>query len=298
MTIVDDYCGHEQYFGAGKTGMSEPDEAPESGAHTDFREAMSYGDYLGLDQLLACQKPLSPQHDELLFITVHQSTELWLKLALHELAAARERIKADDLAPAFKMTARVSRIQAQLIQSWDVLSTLTPADYLAFRDYLGHSSGFQSYQYRLVEFVLGNKNRATLAAHRDRPRHHALLEAALATPSLYDEVIRLLSKRGFPIASSRLERDWSEPYATDPSVRDAWIAVYRDTKRHWDLYELAEELVDLDDSFQQWRFRHAKTVERIIGLKRGTGGTAGVAYLRKVLETSFFPELWEVRTLL
>jgi tryptophan 2,3-dioxygenase len=281
-----------------KRAKGEPVEKLESGAHTDFREAMSYGDYLGLDQLLACQKPLSPQHDELLFITVHQSTELWLKLALHELAAARERIKADDLAPAFKMTARVSRIQAQLIQSWDVLSTLTPADYLAFRDYLGHSSGFQSHQYRLVEFVLGNKSRAALAVHRDRPAQHALLEAALATPSLYDEVIGLLARRGFAIAPDKLERDWSQPYTADPTVRDAWIAVYRDTTRHWDLYELAEELVDLDDSFQQWRFRHAKTVERIIGLKRGTGGTAGVAYLRHVLETSFFPELWEVRTLL
>ncbi len=284
--------------------MSEPDESPAvrsgaaAGAHTDFRDAMSYGDYLHLDRLLDCQHPLSPHHDEMLFITIHQSTELWLKLALHELAAARERIRAGDLAPAFKMTARVSRIQAQLIQSWDVLSTLTPADYLAFRGFLGRSSGFQSYQYRLVEFILGNKDAAMLAPYRDRPAQHARLEAALAEPSLYDEVVRLLARRGFAIAAERVERDWRQPYRADASVRDAWLAVYRDTARHWDLYELAEELMDLDDSFQQWRFRHAKTVERIIGLKPGTGGTAGVPYLRQVLETSFFPELWDVRTLL
>ena len=196
------------------------------------------------------------------------------------------------------MTARVARIQAQLIQAWDVLSTLTPADYLAFRDALGHSSGFQSHQYRLVEFILGNKSRAMLAPHRDRPGQHALLLAALERPSLYDEVIALLARRGFAIAPDRLSRDWSEPYRAAPSVRDAWLAVYRDTVRHWDLYELAEELVDLEDSFQQWRFRHLKTVERIIGQKRGTGGTAGVGYLRRALDLAFFPELWEVRTLL
>jgi tryptophan 2,3-dioxygenase len=279
--------------------MSRSEEdSPAAGAHTDFRETMSYGDYLQLDRLLEAQRPLSKQHDEMLFIVLHQSTELWLKLALHELSAARERIKTDDLAPAFKMMARVSRIQAQLIQSWDVLSTLTPAEYLAFRDSLGRSSGFQSYQYRLVEFVLGNKNRDRLAPHSHRPAHREQLEAALAAPSLYDEAIRLLARRGFPIAAGRVERDWTQPYTADASVRDAWLAVYRDTRRHWDLYELAEELVDLEDSFQQWRFRHAKTVERIIGFKRGTGGTAGVAYLRQLLEHSFFPELWEVRTLL
>jgi tryptophan 2,3-dioxygenase len=273
-------------------------DAAAAGAFTDFRDAMSYGDYLHLDRLLDSQHPLSPQHDEMLFIVAHQSTELWLKLALHELAAARERIRADDLAPAFKMMARVARIQAQLIQVWDVLSTLTPADYLAFRDALGHSSGFQSYQYRQVEFILGNKNRAMLAPHRDRPRHHAVLQAALEAPSLYDEAIGLLARRGFAIAPERLARDWAEPTRADASVREAWLAVYRDTGRHWDLYELAEELVDLEDSFQQWRFRHAKTVERIIGHKRGTGGTAGVGYLRKALDIVLFPELWEVRTLL
>ena len=271
---------------------------PEAGAHTDFRDAMSYGDYLQLDRLLDCQHPRSAQHDEMLFVILHQSTELWLKLALHELGAARAKIRADDLPPAFKMTARVSRIQAQLIQSWDVLSTLTPADYLAFRDQLGHASGFQSFQYRALEFRLGNKNRAVLAPHRDRPPHHAMLEAELAAPSLYDEVIRLLARRGFAIDPGSLERDWSLPYRTAASVREAWLAVYRDTARHWDLYELAEELVDLEDSFQQWRFRHAKTVERIIGMKRGTGGTSGVAYLRQVIDVTYFPELWEVRTLL
>jgi tryptophan 2,3-dioxygenase len=286
---------------AGMTDNNRPDppgDAADSGAFTDFRDAMSYGDYLHLDRLLDSQHPLSPQHDEMLFIIAHQSTELWLKLALHELAAARERIRAGELASAFKMTARVSRIQAQLIQVWDVLSTLTPADYLAFRDALGRSSGFQSYQYRLVEFILGNKNGAMLAPHRDRPGHHALLQEALEAPSLYDEVIRLLARRGFAIAPDRLERDWTAPYRADASVRDAWLAVYRDTARHWDLYELAEELVDLEDSFQQWRFRHVRTVERIIGHKRGTGGTAGVGYLRQALDIVFFPELWEVRTLL
>jgi tryptophan 2,3-dioxygenase len=262
------------------------------GAHTDFSAAMSYGDYLQLDALLALQKPLSGEHDELLFVVIHQTAELWMKLALHELRLARAEIRAERLPPAFKALARVSRIQAQLIQSWDVLSTLTPADYARFRPALGRASGFQSWQYRLIEFLLGNKQAAMLAPHR----HRADLHAALAAPSLYDEAIRLLARRGFAIDRSVLERDVRQPYRSDPSVRAAWLAIYRDTGRHWELYELAEELVDLEDWFQQWRFRHVTTVERIIGRKPGTGGTAGVAYLRKALDIRFFPELWEVRT--
>jgi tryptophan 2,3-dioxygenase len=275
-----------------------PDRPPDHGAHTDFRDSMSYGDYLKLDTLLAAQSPRSDRHDEMLFIIIHQATELWLKLALHEIRAATASVAADDLGPACKMLARVSRIQSQLIQSWDVLSTLTPADYLAFRDALGQSSGFQSHQYRLLEFALGNRRRALLAPHRDRPAIHALLEAALARPSLYDEAIRLLVRRGFAIDPDVIGRDLGEPYVPDDSVRAAWLAVYRDTTHHWDLYELAEKLVDLEDSFQQWRFRHMKTVERIIGDKRGTGGTSGVGYLRQVIGVYFFPELWQVRTAL
>ncbi len=268
-----------------------PGRDPVSKAHVDFSAAMSYGDYLRLDQLLDCQHPVSDQHDEMLFVIIHQATELWMKLALHELRAATAQLREDRLAAAFKGMARVSRIQAQLIQSWDVLSTLTPADYLSFRDKLGHSSGFQSYQYRLIEFALGNKNAAMLEPHRHRPELHATLDAALRAPSLYDEVIAL-----FAIDSALLHRDFSTPHRSDASVRAAWLAVYRDTAKFWELYELAEELVDLEDWFQQWRFRHVTTVERIIGRKPGTGGTAGVAYLRGALDIRFFPELWEVRT--
>ncbi len=267
-----------------------------SGAHTDFKGEMSYADYLSLDRLLDAQNPRSTSHDELLFITIHQASELWLKLALHELDAAIAKVKADELAPAFKMTARVSRIFAQLIQSWDVLSTMTPADYLSFRDALGRSSGFQSYQYRLLEFALGNKDRALLAPHRHHPELHARLEAALLRPSLYDESHRLLARRGLDVASEVLDRDVSQPYRPHDSVRAAWVAVYRDPSRYWDLYELAEELVDIEDSFQQWRFRHMTTVKRVIGFRQGTGGTAGVAYLRQRLDHVFFPELWDVRT--
>ncbi len=273
-----------------------PRRDPASEAHVDFAATMSYGDYLHLDQLLDCQYRASDQHDEMLFIIIHQATELWMKLVLHELGAATAQLRADNLAAAFKGMARVSRIQAQLIQSWDVLSTLTPADYLSFRDSLGRSSGFQSYQYRLIEFALGNKNAAMLDPHRHRGELLARLEAALKAPSLYDETIALLARRGFAIDRALLTRDFATPHRSDASVRAAWLAIYRDTARYWDLYELAEELVDLEDWFQQWRFRHVTTVERIIGRKRGTGGTAGVAYLRGALDIRFFPELWEVRT--
>lgn len=249
-----------------------------SGAFED--PDLSYGDYLGLDRLLAAQHPLSDSHDELLFIVIHQASELWIKLSIHELIGARDRIAADDLGAAFKMIARVSRIQTQLIQSWDVLATMTPSDYHAFRPSLGQSSGFQSYQYRELEFLLGNKT-AGIGVHKSDPAVHAHLQAVFAAPSLYDECIALLRRRGF----------------TD-SVDAAWLTVYREPERHWDLYELAEKLVDLEFRFQQWRFAHLKTVERIIGYKMGTGGTSGVSYLAKALEHSFFPELMKVRTAL
>ena len=267
------------------------------GAHVDFSSGeMSYGDYLALDQLLAAQRPRSGQHDEMLFIIQHQTTELWLKLIRHELGAARDRVRADDLQPAFKMLARVGRIMTQLIQAWDVLATLTPSDYTAFRGALGRASGFQSYQFRLIEFMLGNKQRAMIDPHRHRADLAAALEAELVAPSIYDEAIRLLARRGVAISPTALDRDFGVPYVADPSVEAAWTAVYRDPERHWDLYELGEELVDLEDFFRQWRFRHVTTVERIIGFKPGTGGTAGVAYLRKLLDVRLFPELWDLRT--
>ncbi len=266
------------------------------GAHTDFAGAMSYGDYLDLDRLLACQHPKTTAHDEMLFVVIHQAAELWMKLAIHELKAARAAIRASELPPAFKMLARVSRIQQQLIQSWDVLATMTPAEYLTFRDALGKSSGFQSYQYRMIEFLLGSKDARMLAPHRHRPDLYEPLATALAEPSLYDEAVALLARRGFAIDPGHLGRDLTQPYAADASVRAAWIEIYRDTERHFDLYELAEEFVDLEDSFQVWRFRHAKTVHRIIGHKTGTGGTAGVGYLKQAIDRPFFPELWDLRT--
>jgi tryptophan 2,3-dioxygenase len=272
------------------------DAAPHQGAHVDFSGEMSYGDYLGLDELLAAQRPRSTHHDEMLFIVQHQTTELWMKLIRHELVAARERVRADDLQPAFKMLARVGRIMTQLIQAWDVLSTLTPSEYTAFRGVLGRASGFQSYQFRLIEFLLGRKQRAMIDPHRHRADLAASLEAELATPSIYDEAVRLLARRGLDVARAALARDVTLPYVADPSVAAAWGVVYRDPEHHWDLYELAEELVDLEDYFRQWRFRHVTTVERIIGVKPGTGGTAGVAYLRSLLDIRLFPELWDLRT--
>ena len=284
--------------------MERPDPRPKAlkdlaaEAHTDFSRAMSYGDYLQLDTLLSAQKPVSDRHDELLFIIIHQATELWMKLVLHEITGARDLVRHDDLQPAFKNLARVSRIQAQLIQSWDVLSTMTPSDYSSFRDRLGQSSGFQSAQYRLIEFALGNKQAKMIEPHRHLPELSARLDEALATPSLYDESIRLLARRGFAIDAEVLTRDVTVPHRSQASVLKAWLEIYRDPERYWDLYQLAEELVDLEDWFQQWRFRHMTTVQRVIGFKRGTGGTAGVGYLKQVLDTVFFPELWEVRTAL
>ncbi len=272
--------------------------APADGARLDFAGAMSYGDYLRLDQVLGAQHPRSPDHNELLFIVQHQASELWMKLALHELLAARERVRAGELPPAAKMLSRVARVMAQLNQSWDVLSTLTPSEYSAFRGALGQSSGFQSWQYRMIEFALGNKDAVLVGPHRHRPDLAGPLERLLAEPSLYDEALRLLGRRGFALGEAAIRRDWSAPRAFDESVCEAWVAVYRDTGAHWDLYELAEKLVDLEDAFRQWRFRHVTTVERIIGAKRGTGGTSGVAYLRRALDVVLFPELWRARTAL
>ena len=273
-----------------------PSSLHPDGARLDFAGTMSYGDYLDLDRLLASQRPLSGDHNEMLFIVQHQASELWMKLAIHELRAARDRVRMDDLASAFKMLARVARVMAQLNQSWDVLSTLTPAEYSAFRASLGSASGFQSYQYRTIEFLLGNKSAVLMEPHRHRPDLLAPLEEAWRAPSLYDEAIRVLARRGFAIASAQVERDWRERHAYDDSACQAWVEVYRNTKTHWDLYELAEKLVDLEDAFRQWRFRHATTVERVIGMKRGTGGTSGVDYLRRLLDVELFPELWRART--
>jgi tryptophan 2,3-dioxygenase len=271
---------------------------PADGARLDFSRAMSYGDYLHLDGLLAAQHPRSRDHNEMLFIVQHQATELWMKLMIHEIKAARGHVHAGDLPPAFKMLARVARILAQLNQSWDVLSTLTPAEYSAFRDDLGASSGFQSFQYRAIEFLLGNKDAVKMEPHRHRPDLFGELERLLREPSLYDEAIRLLARRGFTIDGECVGRDCASSHAFNESVCRAWVEVYRSTASSWDLYELAEKLVDLEDAFRQWRFRHATTVERVIGFKRGSGGTSGVSYLRQVLDVVLFPELWRARTAL
>jgi tryptophan 2,3-dioxygenase len=260
------------------------------------RAEMNYGDYLHLDAVLAAQHPLSPDHNEMLFIVQHQTSELWMKLMLHELRAAVASIATDDLPPAFKMLARVSRIMEQLVHAWDVLATMTPPEYSAIRPYLGSGSGFQSWQYRCIEFMLGNKNAAMLAPHAHAPERRAVVESALQTPSLYDEALRLMARRGLPVPQSHLERDWTQPYAADAQVEQAWLAVYRNPAAQWDLYQLGEELVDLEDAFRLWRFRHVTTVERVIGFKRGTGGTSGVGYLRKMLDVTLFPELWRIRT--
>jgi tryptophan 2,3-dioxygenase len=264
--------------------------------HWDLPKTQSYGEYLDLDRILNAQHPRSAEHDEMLFIVVHQTSELWMKLALHELQVAIDALRRDELLRAFTTLTRIGHIQAQLTQVWDVLATLTPFDYSRFRNDLGRSSGFQSWQYRLLEFTLGNKNPAMIAVHRADSAAHTLLMTALQAPSLYDECLLLLSRRGFGIPEDVLVRDYSEPYRPHKAVAAAWLAVYHSTKVHWDLYALAERLMELDHRFQDWRFSHMKTVERIIGNKPGTGGTSGVNYLAKALELRFFPELWQVRT--
>ncbi|MFN3687485.1 tryptophan 2,3-dioxygenase [Salinarimonas sp.] len=266
------------------------------GVKTDFSNDMSYGDYLRLDVLLSAQEPLSGQHDETLFVVIHQVQELWMKLFIHELDSAMGAIREDRLRPAFKALARCGRIQEQLVRAWDVLSTMTPADYLAFRERLGASSGFQSFQYRMIEFKLGAKSAGMLKPHAHAPARHEPLLAAFEAPSIYDEAIRLLARRGLPVPEPLLARDVREPHAYDEGLEAAWGAVYRRSEELFDLYELAEELVDLEDLMRQWRFRHVTTVERIIGFRRGTGGSPGVSYLKGVLEKPFFPELWRLRT--
>ena len=275
---------------------SRPVDLSDEQVHWDLGESQSYGQYLNLELLLSAQRPVSVEHDEMLFIIIHQASELWMKLCLHELTAARDHIRRDDLGPSFKMLARVSRIQAQLVQSWDVLATMTPAEYSMFRNQLGRASGFQSTQYRMLEFVIGNKNAEMIEVHRRDATAYEALQRALQTPSIYDESLRLLSRRGFEIPEEYLDRDWSQPYQANKQVAAAWLSVYHSVDANWDLYELAEKLVDLDHHFQLWRFSHMKTVERIIGYKRGTGGTSGVSYLTKALELRFFPELWSIRT--
>jgi tryptophan 2,3-dioxygenase len=259
-------------------------------------KTITYRSYLRLPELLNCQTPLSDAHDELLFISIHQASEIWMKLCLHELHGAKASISADLLAPALKMMARVSRIQSQLIQSWEVLATMTPADYSKMRESLGSSSGFQSDQYRQLEFLMGNKNAGMIAVHEGDAAAQVMLTSALAQPSLYDESLRLLARRGFSVPSDYLDRDFTMSYQASTAVEQCWAKVYADPERYWDLYDLAEKLVDLEYHFQIWRFGHLKTVERVIGFKTGTGGTAGVAYLAKVIEQKFFPELIAVRT--
>jgi tryptophan 2,3-dioxygenase len=276
--------------------MSTEKIVADEGAQLDFSKEMSYGDYLHLDAILNAQHPRSPEHNEMLFIVQHQTTELWMKLLLHELGAAIGCVARDELGSGFKMLARVSRIMEQLVHAWDVLATMTPPEYSAIRRYLGSSSGFQSWQYRCIEFMLGNKNAAMLKPHAHRPEILARVEAAWRAPSLYDEALRLLARRGLAVPADHLERDWTRPYVASDAVEQAWLVVYRDPDAHWDLYQLGEELTDLEDAFRLWRFRHVTTVERIIGFKRGTGGTSGVAYLRKMLDVVLFPEIWKLRT--
>ena len=268
------------------------------GAEAAHDAPMSYGDYLHIDQILTAQSLLTGAHDEMLFIIQHQTSELWMKLALHELDAARRAIAEGRAREAFKMLARIARIFEQLNNAWDVLRTMTPADYTTFREGLGQSSGFQSHQYRLIEFAVGNRNTAMLRPHAHRPDLTALLEAELARPSLYDEALRHLHRAGLPVPQDVLTRDLRQNWTARDDVRAAWEVVYRDPQAHWEAYELAEKLMDFEDYFRRWRFNHVTTVERVIGFKRGTGGTAGVSYLKKMLEVELFPELWHLRTTL
>jgi tryptophan 2,3-dioxygenase len=273
-----------------------PYDPSSEGAQMNFREKMSYGDYLELDRLLNAQSPRSSAHDEMLFIIQHQTSELWMKLAIHEIKAATKAIHRDDLQPAFQMLPRVARIFEQLNNAWDVLRTMTPSEYTEFRSMLGESSGFQSFQYRAIEFLAGNRNLAMLRPHAHRPELVASLEEILEKPSLYDEALLLLSRRGFSIGADAERKNWRDRREENPAVIEAWKIVYRAPQTHWEIYELAEKLVDFEDYFRRWRFNHVTTVERIIGLKTGTGGTSGVGYLRKMLDIVLFPELWKVRT--
>ena len=274
----------------------KPDDPSREGPQMSFDGRMSYSDYLHLERVLDAQEPRSDAHDELLFIIQHQTSELWMKLAIHEIRSTIKAIHNDELQPAFKMLSRVTRIFEQLNNAWDVLRTMTPSEYTEFRDQLGQSSGFQSYQYRAIEFLAGNRNPAMLRPHDHRGDILAKLEEILAAPSLYDEALLLLARNGFNIGEDAQRTDWRTTRAANEKVLNAWKTVYVAPEQYWLLYELAEKLVDFEDYFRRWRFNHVTTVERIIGLKRGTGGTSGVSYLRKMLEVELFPELWKVRT--
>lgn len=275
--------------------MSKPINPADDGAHMHFDQKMAYGDYLKLDAILGAQAPLSDAHDEMLFIVQHQTAELWMKLAIHELRAASAGLEADDIRPSFKMLSRVARIFTQLNSAWDVLRTMTPTEYLKFRDDLQKSSGFQSQQYREIEFLVGNKNATMMCPHAHVPEAHAHLQECLDSPSIYDQVTMLLARRGFDLPPELLDRDWSQAHVSHPALREVWRQVYSDPAKYWELYELAEKLIDFEDYFRRWRFNHLITVQRIIGSKRGSGGTSGVAYLDKMLNVVLFPELWEVR---
>lgn len=281
---------------ANKTPAPPHETRGEDSIHWKIDPAESYGGYLDLERLLSAQRPRSDEHDELLFIIVHQTAELWMKQSIHELKLVVAGLHQDRLDTALKGLARIAGIQRLLIQSWDVLSTLTPHDYVRLRPHLGPSSGFQSWQYRALEYALGNKDAALAEVHRKDVQRHGELEEFLNRPSLYDEALQLLARRGLPLPKAAIERDWRLPYTPSPEVEQAWLTVYRDVDKYWDLYDLAEKLVDLEDRFQQWRFRHMTTVERIIGRKTGTGGSSGVPYLAKALSLRFFPELWSLRT--
>jgi tryptophan 2,3-dioxygenase len=279
--------------------MTQPENTPrDPGMYTDLKNKLDYSGYLHLEEVLSAQQPLSrPQHhDEMLFIIQHQTTELWFKLMIHELKEALRMVAADQLEPSFKILARVKHIQAQLLNQWSVLATLTPSEYVQFRHVLGPSSGIQSYQHRQVEFMLGRKDRRMLAVFQHKPEIYKELETALNAPSLYDEYLRLMSRRGLPIPKEVLTRDVTEPYTANPGVTAVFKTIYENPEKMWDLYEMAEKLVDVDETYSLWRYRHVKVVERVIGFKRGTGGTAGVAYLRQMVDDRLFPELWDVRT--
>ena len=271
-----------------------PEQKPEF--ITDLAADTSYGGYLGLERLLSAQQPRSSHHDEMLFIIQHQTSELWMKLMIHELAAAIGHVKADRLDPCFKILARVKQIQRQLFEQWGVLETLTPSEYAEFRNVLGPASGLQSHQFRAIEFLLGNKIANRVDVHRHDPQTTAYLEGLLRSPSLYDEFLRYLARKGLPVPPERVERDWTQPYEKHSGVTAVFKIVYQNTSSYWAEYDMCEKLVDVEENFLLWRFRHVKTVERIIGFKRGTGGTAGVPFLRRTLETSLFPELIDVRT--
>ena len=277
-----------------------PKREMEPGIHRDLRNRLGYAGYLGLDQVLGAQHPLSdpPHHDEMLFIVQHQVTELWMKLIIHELEAAIASIRADQLEPCFKVLARVKQVQQQMFHQWGVLETLTPAEYARFRHVFGQASGFQSVQFRLLEFLLGNKDASYLAVFEHDAVALARLRAALAAPSIYDEFLRLLARRGLPVPAERVERDWSESCESHPGVVAVFKTIYEDTRHHWDAYDMCEKLVDMEVNFQLWRFRHLKTVERIIGFKRGTGGSSGVKFLREAIDIRLFPELIDVRTVI